>query len=176
MGKDPQQRGGLVLRGAHLFQFEIVNSGAREAQFQAIFAVVQQSLRPGEGVLFHCICRGSRGGDWPDEAHRGQDASLANWARTTEWGVLAAAADQIFGHVCVPCTWRPGTRSRCVRTSRRGTRPGVSGARSWLRTSMKPSLGSDPSVQRASILLLLPFGSNDPEAYENVVAFALRAL
>ena len=44
MGPDPQQRGGFVLRGAHLFQFEIVNFKARESQFQAIFAVVQQSV------------------------------------------------------------------------------------------------------------------------------------
>ena len=146
MGKDPQQRSGLVLQGAHLFPFEIVNSRARESQFQAIFAVVQHSLRAGGSLPLH--------GGAP-QSRRGQ---------TRRWPLLRPT-----------CTWRPRMMSRCVRTSRRGTRPGVSGARSWLRTSMEPSLGSDPSVQRASILLLPPFSSN-MKTLINVVAPALRAL
>ena len=170
MGKEPQQRGGLVLRGAHLFQFEVVNSRARVAvtghlrgraavsasrRRRTLPLSIRRRRRLGRpGPLRH----GSSGGRtrlWPTGAHHGP-----------EWSVPACGASPeasiwLLGRPT--CMSRPRTISRCVRTSRRGTRPDVSGARSWPRTSTKLSLGSDPSAQRASILLRPPFHSNRPE-------------
>ena len=101
MGKDPQQRGGLVLR-AHLFQFEVVNSRPRKSQFQAIFGVVQQSLRAGEGVLFHCMAgrhKAARAASVMKALLQGCLLAQAKISLDQDRGLQALAAGRIAGEL-----------------------------------------------------------------------------
>ena len=63
MGKSPEQRGGITLPGAHLFQFELVNAATRDGHWNELFGVLQQTLRNGEGALVHCMAGRHRAAD-----------------------------------------------------------------------------------------------------------------
>ena len=181
------------MRGAHLFQFGIVNSRARQSQFQAIFAVVQQSLRAGEGVLFHSLCRegpasglrltrqrrrlarrgpsrpgrsGGRTRRWPTELALQSGASLPAVPLPTKYLATSACHLHVAAEGEIPlCAHKQkGDKARRLRSPFMATDKYEAFA--WER----------PKCAACFNLAPLPFGSDDPEAYENVVAFALRAL
>ena len=57
VGRGPEERAGLVLPGAVLFNFEIVNAAVLDQQFENLWGALQQSLRAGKSVLTHCVAR-----------------------------------------------------------------------------------------------------------------------
>ena len=52
VGKSPEQRGGITLPGARLFQFELVNAATRDAHWNELFAVLQQNCATAKEPWF----------------------------------------------------------------------------------------------------------------------------